>query len=193
MSALLMLLILVVGLGLFARTASHRWKLMFAAKAPAVRSDNPSRRVRQVLRYVFGQARMFRYRGAGIAHALIFGGFVVLALRTIVLVARGFTGYCPVDFYGVGYRPGPGFGFWIFDDDTWLGAVYLFIKDLVGVGVIVGVAYFLIMRLVVRPKRIELSREGVLILLLILALMLADMVYEATAIIMTSAGGPVHF
>lgn len=187
-SAILMAILLIVGLGLFARTASRRWALMMSAAAPAERFDDPPRRIGQVLKFVFGQARMFRYTAAGVAHALIFGGFVVLALRTVILVARGFTGYTPVNFVGVGYRPGPGFGFWLFDDDAPLGIAYLFIKDLVSVGVIAGVLYFLYTRLVTRPRRMELSREGVFILLMILGLMLADLSYESSMLAMESAG-----
>ncbi len=187
-SAILMAVLLIVGLGFFARTASRRWALMMSAAAPADRFDDPGRRIGQVMKFVFGQARMFRYTAAGVAHALIFGGFVVLALRTVILVARGFTGYTPVNFVGVGYRPGPGFGFWLFDDDAPLGIAYLFLKDFVSVGVIVGVVYFLYTRLVTRPRRMELSREGIFILVMILGLMLADLSYESSMLVMESAG-----
>jgi Fe-S oxidoreductase len=190
MSAIWMTVLLVVGLGFFAWTARRRWALMMAAGAPADRFDDPPRRINQVVRYVLGQARMFRYRAAGIAHALIFAGFVVLALRTVIMAARGFTGYTPFNFggFGFGYRPGPGFGFWLFDDDAPLGIAYLFLKDLISVGVIAGVVYFLYLRLVKRPRRMELTVEGVFILGMIAALMVADLTYEATARVMESAG-----
>lgn len=167
MNIAFMSMILLAGLGLFAWTAGRRWRLLRVASAPAGRFDQPGRRVQDVLLYMFGQLRMFRYWWAGVAHALIFGGFVVLVLRTLTLFARGYTG---ID---------SGYGFWLFDDHRPLGIAYLFIKDLVGVLVIVGVVYFLYARLVTRPKRLELSVEGVAILLMILGLMVADMAYEA--------------
>ncbi|RMF79851.1 MAG: (Fe-S)-binding protein [Planctomycetota bacterium] len=182
MSGLLMTLLLAIGLGVFAWTMRRRWLLMHAAKAPAARSDNMKARIGDVLKYMFGQARMFRYRHAGVAHAYIFGGFCVLALRTLTLIARGYAG-----------GPGSSFGFWLFDDDAPLGIVYLLLKDVVTVLVIVGVVYFLWQRLVVRPTRMTLSAEGVFILGMILALMLADLTYEAAGRLITDGGATFHW
>lgn len=167
MSALAMTVLLAAGLGFFSWTARRRWRLMRVAAAPAERSDDPGGRVRDVLYYMFGQARMFRYPAAGVAHAFIFAGFVVLALRTLILVARGYAG------------AQSGFGFWLFDEGTVLGNVYTFLKDVISVLVIAGVLYFLYTRLVTRPTRIQLSTEGLVILCLILGLMAADLTYEA--------------
>lgn len=175
-SRLAMALLLAAGAGAFVWTARRRWKLMFAAQAPADRSDRMGKRVRNVLYYMFGQARMFRYRSAGVAHAFIFLGFVVLGLRTLILMARGFVS-------------DPGFGFWLFDDGTWLGRAYLVLKDVFSGLVIAGVTYFLIQRLIVKPRRMELSVEGVAILCMILGLMLADLTYEAAAINAASHAG----
>ncbi len=166
MHPLAMTIVLVVGLSVFAWTARGRWRLMFAASAPEARGDRRGARLRGVMRYMFGQERMFRYEAAGVAHAFIFGGFVVLGLRTLVLVARGYSG-------------NPGFGFWLFDEGTPLGALYTFLKDLVGVLVIAGVLYFLYQRMVVKLSRIELSVEGVLILCMILGIIASDLSYEA--------------
>ncbi|MGE3181280.1 MAG: (Fe-S)-binding protein [Phycisphaerae bacterium] len=167
-SRIAMSLLLLVGIGFFAWTALRRWRLMNAALAHADRTDHLGHRIRNVIVYMFGQARMFRYPAAGLMHAFIFLGFVVLGLRTMILVARGFT-------------DDPQFGFWLFDDDAILGRAYLFIKDIFSLLVIVGVSYFLVQRLIVRSKRMTLSGEGVFILCMILGLMFADLTYEATA------------
>lgn len=161
-----MSLLLLAGLGAFAWTAARRWRLLRVARGPDDRRGDVAARLGRVARYVFGHERMFRYDKAGLAHLLIFAGFVVLGLRTIILVARGFSS-------------DSGFGFGLFDDGTLLGALYTFLKDLIGVGVIAGVSYFLYQRLVVRPRRMELSAEGILILCLILGLIGADLAYEA--------------
>ncbi len=171
MAPMLMTLLLAVGLGAFAYTARARWALLRAARAPAQRFDDPPRRLGFVIKYVFGQARMFRYWWAGVAHALIFAGFVVLGLRTLILAARGFTS-------------DPHFGFWIFDDHAPLGLAYTFVKDLIGVAVVLGVTYFLYVRLVERPRRMALGVEGVLILCMILGLIGADMLYEASGFVL---------
>ncbi len=176
MTPLLMSLLLLAALALFSYTAVRRWRLMCVAAAPDERFDRPGDRARDVLLYMFGQLRMFRYRGAGVAHAFIFGGFVILLLRTAALFARGYAG---VD---------SGFGFWLFDDHRPAGLAYLLLKDLVGVLVIVGVAYFLYTRLVTRPRRLELSREGVLILCMILGIIFSDLFYEAGGYVRLSRG-----
>lgn len=180
MSALGMTVLLAIGLGIFANTARKRLALMRVAAAPVCRSDRASERVAGVMRYMFGQLRMFRYRDAGIAHALIFAGFVVLLLRTLILIGRG-------------YAHNPGFGYWVLDDGTLLGNAYNFVKDLVGLGVIGGVAYFLYLRLVRRPARMELSVEGLVILLMILGLILCDLSYEAAGIVHEGSGKGVPF
>jgi len=183
MQALAMTVLILAGLGLFAWTANRRWRLMRAATAPANRSDQPGRRLGLVLRYVFGQARMFRYRAAGIAHAMIFAGFVVLSLRTLILMARG-------------YSSDPHFSFWIFGhDQVPLGVLYNFAKDLLSVLVIAGVAYFLYTRLVTRPRRMTLSPEGIGILCMILGLMVCDLAYEASGFVRESraAGAALEF
>lgn len=167
MRPLVMTILILISVAVFTRTALKRWKLMKAARTPVDRSDHPWRRFRNVLWYGFGQARMFRYKGAGVAHAFIFGGFVVLLLRALILFARG-------------YSSDPGFGFWIFNDGTRLGNAYLFLKEAVVVLVFVGVIYFLRARLLAPPKRIALSAQGIVILCMILGIVLTDVFYDAT-------------
>lgn len=176
MSPLWMSLLLIFGLGFFAATAVRRGRLMFAARAADPRCDQPSARWAGVVTYMFGQARMFRYSAAGVAHAFIFGGFVVLALRTLILFARGFTS----DEH---------FGFWLFDDDALLGRAYLFLKDIIGVLVIAGVAYFLYLRLGPKPKRMKHSFEGIFILCMILGIVLSDACYEAAGYVKQARSG----
>src|SRR5450432_432322 len=52
-----------------------------------------SRRIRErigrTLEYAFAQKRMFRDFYAGLFHILIFGGFVILTVRTLELVVDG--------------------------------------------------------------------------------------------------------
>lgn len=178
MTALCMSLLLAAGLGCFGWTAWRRLRLLRAAARPHAVSGTPAQRLGLVVKYVFGQARMFRYSAAGIAHALIFAGFVVLAIRTLAMFGRGYTGVWS------------GFGFWLFDDYRLLGPAYLLLKDVIGAGVIAGVVYFLHQRLVVKPRRMELSVEGVFILCMIMGIILSDVFYEAGAI---AAGDGVHF
>ena len=108
-----MALLLIAGWGIFAYSAWRRWKLMMVGAA-ANRSDQPGVRIGLTLKYAFAQIRMRRYPLAGIAHLLIFVGFLVLLLRTLILWGRGFC------------EP---FDLWIFGTDNLLGQIYSFLKD----------------------------------------------------------------
>ncbi len=55
--------------------------------------------------------------------------------------------------------------------------------------VLAGTAVFFYYRLVVKPRRMALSFEGLLILAIISAMMIADMTYDGAALVLTSKGG----
>ncbi len=89
MSAVAMTLLLLTGWGAFAWTARRRWKLMMIGR-PEGRGDQVGERVKMTLRFAIGQARMPRYQFSGTAHLLVFSGFMVLLLRTLILWGRGY-------------------------------------------------------------------------------------------------------
>ncbi|MCG3129223.1 MAG: putative iron-sulfur-binding oxidoreductase FadF [Phycisphaerae bacterium] len=168
MGPLVMTLLLVAAFALFGWSMNRRWRLMMAARRPERRSDDLPRRWRTLLRYAIGQKRMFRYGVAGVAHAVVFAGFVVLLLNSIILWARG-------------YRPH--FDLWILGMDSPLGVAYALLRDVFTVAVIAGVLVFAYYRLVGRLKRLTLNVEGVVILGIIFAMMLADLAYEGGELI----------
>lgn len=175
MNPLIMAALLLVSLGLFAWSMRRRWRLMRVATAPADRSDRLGLRVAAVMRYVFAQQRMLRYPLAGVAHLVIFFGFLVLLINTLILWGRAFH---------------PGFNLFIFGEHTPLGAAYAFLRDVFTVLVIAGAAVFVYYRAIGRLKRLTLNLEGMVILGIILAMMLADLAYEGGAIrLAASAGG----
>src|SRR6185437_13118459 len=100
---------------MFAWSASRRWQLLQVGRATS-RLDHLAARIRGTWRYAFRQEKMDYYNPAGFAHKLIFTGFVVLLLRTIVLWGRGFY---------------PQFNLWVLAPTGTLGEVYEFIKDAV--------------------------------------------------------------
>ena len=179
MSPIAMALVLVAGLAWFAFSARRRWRLLRIG-APESRCDRIGQRVRLMLRQAFGQQRMGRYPLAGFAHKAIFFGFLVLLLRSLILMARGFVA-------------DPGFGFRLLDDGTTLGDLYSLVKDVYVVLVVVGTGIFLYLRLVAKPARMTLKPEGVLILLIILVLMLADVVYDGAGRVHAAQGAPLAF
>ena len=168
MSPIAMTLLLVVSLGVFAYSATRRWRLMMVAKRPENRADQIGRRIGTVLAYVCAQKRMPRYPLAGWAHIAVFFGFVVLLLNSIILWCRGYSE--DFDFWGLFGLGNP------------VGIAYAVLRDLFIVLVIVGTLAFFYNRLVARLKRLTLNLEGLLILLIIFVMMIADLVYEAVII-----------
>jgi len=174
MSPIFMAVLLVAGWGSFAYSARRRWKLLMIGAAEN-RFDNPGQRLRRTWKYAIAQVRMRRYPLAGAAHMLIFVGFAVLLLRTLILWGRGFD---------------QSFDFWIFGTDHLLGKIYSFLKDLFAVLVILGTLVFVYYRVVKRLPRMTLSGEGLLILGIILTMMLADILHDGASL--ARGGGGFH-
>jgi Fe-S oxidoreductase len=171
MSPALTAALLVAGLAFFAFTMARRIAPLFALRRES-RVDRLGERVRALLRFGFGQRRLVdpEERTAGVLHVLIFAAFIVLALRTVSMFGMGFAG--------------PDFHFPLLAQDAPLGRAYLFLKDLVVLGALVGVAGFLWRRLVTKPDRVTLSTEGVVILLFIAGLMVTDMAFDGGALLL---------
>ena len=137
MNPIFMALLLIAGWGAFAYSARRRWKLMMVG-APEDRSDQPGTRLRLTVRYAFAQLRMRRYPLAGFAHMLIFAGFVVLLLRTLILWGRGFD---------------ESFNFWLLGPDQLLGRIYSLLKDVFVILVLLGTLVFVYYRVVKRLQQ----------------------------------------
>jgi Fe-S oxidoreductase len=170
MSPTAMLTLLALAWAVFLWSASRRARLLRIGQ-PASRLDHLAARLRGTWTYAFRQEKMDYYSPAGTAHKLIFVGFVVLLLRTIVLWGRGF------------HAP---FNLWVLGPTEPLGAVYEFAKDCVAVLVLAGAAVFFYYRLVAKPRRMAHSFEGLLILAIISAMMIADMTYDGAALALTA-------
>lgn len=177
MNPLVTTVLLAVASAAFVVSAWRRWRLLMIGSTGGrpFPLDRIGERVRGTLRIVLGQARLMRYRMAGFAHKAIFIAFLVLLVRALILFARGFIN-------------DPGFGFWILDRGTLLGNLYGLIKDAAVVLAILGSLTFLYFRLVVRPKRMTLNAEGILILMIILVMMIADVTYDGASHVL--AAGP---
>jgi Fe-S oxidoreductase len=148
--------LVVVALLVFARRVTYLVRLMLVGQ-PAQRWDRIPARVRAVLVFVLGQLRLFRVDfWPGLMHATIFWGFVLLTLGTIEFFGRGVT----EAFFLPGLSETAGF---------------LVIQDLFSLAVIAAVTYAVFRRTVTRPRRLTLSPEGLVILLLIAGLMLTDL------------------
>jgi Fe-S oxidoreductase len=163
------MLAVIVGLSAaFAWSANRRWQLLKVGR-PEARLDQIPERLKGTWEYAFRQRKMGYYPLAGLAHKLIFVGFLTLLLRTMILWGRGFS---------------PSFNLFVLGPDQPLGVAYEFVKDVVATLVISGVLVFLYYRVIKRESRMTLSGEGVLILCIILTMMTSDMLYDGAMLVL---------
>jgi hypothetical protein len=133
---------------------------------PAVRWDHVGARLGKVVVFVLAQARLIGGDfWPGLMHATIFWGFIVLTLGTLEFFGKGVTESFFLPFLS----------------DT---PAYLVLQDLFSVAVIVAIAYATFRRTVTRPRRLTLSPEGLVILLMIFGLMVTDLVADAGRIVL---------
>jgi Fe-S oxidoreductase len=119
---------------------------------PDNRLGDHRKRVRRFLEFVLAQARMFRDPRAGLMHAAIFWGFIVISIGTIELLARGLFGQFDIP---------------LVSGHAW----FAFALDLFQAAVVVAIGYAFYRRLITRPRRLLFSAEALVILGLILSLM----------------------
>jgi Fe-S oxidoreductase len=173
MSPTAMLTLLFAANAMFLWSASRRWKLLQIGLPVGAgnRLDHVGARVAGTWRFAFRQEKMDYYNPAGIAHKAIFAGFLVLQVRTLMLWGRGFS---------------PSFDLFVLGPDQVLGQIYECFKDVFGALVVCGTLVFFYYRLFVKPKRMSLSGEGLLILGIIFAMMVADMTYDGASLVLAS-------
>jgi hypothetical protein len=144
----------------FVFSMSRRIRVLLAGR-PDNRFTRLPERIGRMLEFAFAQKRMFRDFYAGAFHILIFGGFVVLTVRTLELVVEGLI---------PGFVLLPGMA----------GNLYTLVKDVFEVLTLLGVAMAVFRRAFARPKRLDLTLDAWLILFLIAFLMATDLVAEGT-------------
>jgi Fe-S oxidoreductase/nitrate reductase gamma subunit len=142
----------------FVFSMSRRIRVLLAGR-PDNRFTRLPERLWRMLEFAFAQKRMFRDLYAGAFHILIFGGFVVLTVRTLELVVEGLI---------PGFVLLPGVA----------GKLYTLVKDVFEVLTLLGVAMAVFRRAFARPKRLDLTLDAWLILFLIAFLMVTDLVAE---------------
>ncbi len=176
MSPVVFPIVWAVALVVFAVIIAARTRLLLAAR-PAARLDQIPARLRRAIVYGVGQRKFLAgEQPAGIMHALIFWGFVVLMLQVITLFGRAFDSNWNI----------PGFG-----PDQPLGPPFFIARDVLEASVIVGVLYMLYRRLIVHTPRLfgrppaeqryhdAPHWEANLILVFILMIMVGGLLYDA--------------
>ncbi len=173
---ILFALMILAGLAIFGYVMYRRFKLMTLGPGEN-RFDEIPKRIAAAVKFGFGQNRMPREKQAGWLHIFIFGGFMVLSIRTTIIFGMAFGG----PEFGLGMIPGVG---------GVLDVLYGLLKDLVVIGVLVGCVGFAYRRLILKPTRMQNvpQLEPVVILCWISGLMFADMLLEGGLIAGTGHG-----
>src|SRR4051794_22439118 len=154
------LLFAVAAVVFFLEMARHL--RVFAHAQPGPSADHPGW-FRSLFVYAIAQVRMFRDVEAGFLHYAIFWGFVVLTIGTADRVTFGLVH--TILAYPL---------------DGWLWRLTLLAQNLLILSVLGATAYALVRRLVFRaPRRLTLSRDGVVILLLIAGVVFTEWFAEA--------------
>src|SRR5512135_3430531 len=139
MSHVLFPILWASALAVFAAILVMRTRLLVAAR-PAARFDRIPQRIKRMTVDGLGQRKFLRgEQPAGIMHALIFWGFVVLMIQVITLFGRAFDSGWSI----------PGFA-----PDEPLGPAFFLLRDVLELTVIVGVLYMLYRRLIVHTPRL---------------------------------------
>jgi Fe-S oxidoreductase len=176
MSHVVFPIVWAIGMLVFAVIIAGRLRLLLRAR-PAARLDRIPERLKRAVVYGLGQKKFLRgEQPAGIMHALIFWGFVVLMIEVVLLYGRAFDASWDIPGFGAGQLLGPPF---------------FLARDLLELIVIVGVVYMLYRRLIAHTPRLFAIRraeqryrdtphwEGVVILFFILFIMLGGLLYDA--------------
>jgi len=156
---------------MFAWSANRRWALLkVGSPTHESRVADVPERLKVLWIYAFWQKKLRYYFTAGLAHNLIFVGFMIIQARTIVLIGRGFD---------------PSFNLFILGPEGVagipLGKFYNLAKDIVALMVISGCLVFVYYRTINKQVRMALSWEGLLILGIIITMMGSDVVYDGAA------------
>ena len=164
--------IFIAGLSLFSYIIYKRSLLIRSGEADP-RLASIRRRLSDLFTYGIIQKRQPRYLWAGVIHIMIFWGFVVLGLRSIDLVTQGLN--IPI------FHPLMQTAFGLFYDS---------VKDLFELIVLGACLWAIVRRALIRPERYRGSHqfEAYFVLGLISFLMLTDMFYEGSALLIDQSG-----
>ena len=153
------LLVLVAALGFFSYNI-QRLVSYLKLGLPENRLDHPERRTWNLITIGFAQTRILRERGAGLSHASVFWGFLVLTAGTAEILLHGVW---------------PGFSYeHILPRPLW--QLFMLSQEIFAVIVLVAVSWLLWRRIVSPPKRLQgkeiHNTEAIIILFVIASLML---------------------
>jgi Fe-S oxidoreductase len=153
------------------------YRLMMAVEGTTeFRLDQVARRIGVLLKDVLGQANVRRKKLPGYAHTMIFFGFLAVQPHSIELMLKG---VCPA--FEVGR--------WI--PTLWGG--YLFVADILASLVLVGFAYAIYRRVMLRPRYLTLGTDANLIIVFTCLIIITFQLINALQTLLPVAPGGYHY
>lgn len=149
LKSLIMLVAIVWAFRLFFIKVRRLYAIMMAVEGKLETPvDRIKERVRVFCSDVLGQANVRRKTLPGLSHTLIFFGFLAIQIHSLELMIRGlFPSFDLLHFI------------------PWIYSRYLFMADLFAFFVLVGFAYALYRRVVIKPSYLTMGRDANLIIL----------------------------
>ncbi len=158
---------LVLGLTFFGYSVS-RWREVILGGQPDNRFNDWGKRIKNLVTIAFLQTKIIKGDiKAGLMHAMIFWGFCIIGLRTIILFGMGFSE-----------------NFLLFFRESIFGRLYEFGLNFILILVMLAVSYAMYRRLVLHVRRLTKSMEAVFILSMIFTLCLSDLTFEGARMAM---------
>ena len=145
----IMLMALVAGFSFFTIRVRRLYQLMMAVEGKSSFTyDRIKERIGVFFQDVIGQRNVRRKRMPGLAHTLIFFGFLAVQPHSLELMVKG---VCPA--FEIGHLAPALYG------------GFLFVADILASFVLAGLAYALYRRLLVRPKYLTMGMDANLIIM----------------------------
>jgi Fe-S oxidoreductase len=164
-------LLFISALSLFAYIIQRRLQILLAGEKDPRFSDI-GKRLWDLFTYGIIQRKQPRYLWAGVIHLMIFWGFVVLGLHSVDLVLQSL-------------------GIQLLNSimQTASGSFYMSFKDVFELIILIACVWAILRRVIVRPKRYEGSHqfEAYLVLGLIAFLMITDISYEGSILVLNAS------
>ncbi|HOW81087.1 MAG TPA: heterodisulfide reductase-related iron-sulfur binding cluster [Spirochaetota bacterium] len=144
--------------------------LIWRQGKPQLRTDYPEKRLIAVVKYVMLQVKILREQFAGIMHASIFFGFIVLFIVTLIIVVQeDFTGL----FFHYHFLTG---NFYL---------IWSLFGDLFGLIVLIGLGMAIYRRYKIKPTRLDTKGIDTFALVLLAAIIVSGFCNEAMRIAIT--------
>jgi Fe-S oxidoreductase/nitrate reductase gamma subunit len=171
-----MYLLAFAAVALLVRGFIKRRATYLRGAAPIDRVDQPLVRLRGALGDILSQRQVSRVLWPGLAHAALFWGFFLLLVgTTLVFIQADFTD--------------PLFG-WVFLTGNFY-KLFSVTLDLAGAAAIVALALFMIRRYLMPPEDLPVSRDYLIMHLLLLVILITGFVIEGARMAVTELGRPV--